>query len=285
MPHPACRLTITPSHIDLWLAFYDDIAEAGLLPGLRTLLSDDERCREQRFHFADDRQRHLVTRAMVRTVLSRYAAVAPADWVFSANAYGRPQIANAHGDAAGLCFNLSHTRGLIVLGVTRHGALGVDVEHLHARQVSMGIAGRFFSPGEAAELALTPPAQRQERFFEYWTFKESYIKARGLGLSIPLDRFSFHYPHERAVRLSVDPSLGDEAGRWAFWQFRLTHEHLLAVCAERQGPQAPVLALRRFMPMGADQPFAAPLLKCSEPQPPGRARAPALPVQAAGAPA
>jgi 4'-phosphopantetheinyl transferase len=72
-------------NIDLWLAFYDEIIDERLLAQLRQLLSNAERQQEQRFYFADDRKCHLVTRAMVRTVLSRYEAVAPADWVFATN--------------------------------------------------------------------------------------------------------------------------------------------------------------------------------------------------------
>ena len=81
------------------------------------------------------------------------------------------------------------------------------MENFLARPVSTAIANRFFSPTEAAALSGVPEHRRQERFFEYWTFKESYIKARGMGLSIPLDRFSFHYSDERAVRIAIDPVL------------------------------------------------------------------------------
>lgn len=249
----APTLTISEKHIDVWLAYYDDVVDTQLLQNLRVYLSDDEREQEPRFHFDDDRKRYLVTRAMVRTVLSRYAPVAPADWSFSTNAYGRPEIATRHGDAAGLCFNVSHTRGLIALGVSRHRALGVDVENLLARPASPGIADRFFSPTEVAELNSLPHEQRGHRFFEYWTFKESYIKARGMGLSLPLDRFSCHFPHEQAVRIAVDPELGDDGDRWSLWQWRLTHEYLLAICAERVGAAAPVLTLRRLIPTVADE--------------------------------
>ncbi|UXY16201.1 4'-phosphopantetheinyl transferase superfamily protein [Chitiniphilus purpureus] len=256
MPHP----TSAPG-IDLWLTFYQELTDPRLLDELRGLLSEAERQQAARFHFADDRKRYLATRALVRTVLSRYAPVAPTDWVFTANAYGRPQIDPCHGEAAGLHFNLSHTQGLIVLGVARHGALGVDVEHLHARQVSPGLGERFFSPAEAAALAAVPPAQRQARFFEYWTFKEAYIKARGMGLSIPLDRFGFDYPHEHAVQLTIDPALGDDAQRWQFWQFRPTPDHLLAICTERPPTPLPTPTLRRVVPTLADEVWPAMVMR------------------------
>lgn len=248
-------------HIDVWLAFYQDFVDESLLSSMRALLSDAERCQEKRFYFADDRQRYLVTRAMVRSVLSRYAGGAPADWVFSANAYGRPAIANASAAARGLSFNISHARGLIALGVTRRRALGVDVENVLARPVSIGIAERFFSRSEVAELARVPADLRQDRFFEYWTFKESYIKARGMGLSIPLDRFSFDFPQERSVRISIDAELNDDEKRWDFWQLRPTPEHLLALCAARLDAESTVLTVRKMTSLAAVEVLDLPLLK------------------------
>jgi 4'-phosphopantetheinyl transferase len=239
--------------IDIWLAFYHELDDAAHALRLRALLSEDERAQEPRYYFADDRKRYLVTRALVRTVLSRYARMAPGDWVFAKNEYGRPHIAPdifaACADAQTLRFNVSHTRGLIALAVTRGRAVGVDVENLATRAVSLGIADRFFSPMEVAELGQVPAHAQQDRFFEYWTFKESYIKARGMGLSLPLDRFSFHYPDARAVRIAIEADLEDDAERWSFWQCRPGTEYLLALCAERRPGPPPIVRLRRLLPL------------------------------------
>lgn len=248
-------------HIDIWLVFYQQIDDPALLAAMLALLNDAERAQQLRFHFADDRLRYLATRALVRTVLSRYAPIEPADWAFTPNEYGRPAIANDHPQARALSFNLSHTRGLIAMAVTRDRVLGVDVENLTTRQVSEGIAEHFFSPVEVAELSTVPPGRRQDRFFEYWTFKEAYIKARGMGLSIPLDRFSFHFPDEQRVALSIEPDLGDNAERWGFWQFRPAPGYLLALCAERLDGAPPHLTVRSAIPTVSDAPFAWTLLK------------------------
>ncbi|MDQ1919237.1 4'-phosphopantetheinyl transferase family protein [Massilia pseudoviolaceinigra] len=254
-------LPISQGHIDIWLVFYQHIADPALLTTLLTHLNESERAQQLRFHFADDRLRYLATRALVRTVLSRYAPLEPADWVFTPNDYGRPAIANDHPQARTLSFNLSHTRGLIAMAVTRDRVLGVDVENLSAREISGAIAEHFFSPAEVAELAGVPPERRQDRFFEYWTFKEAYIKARGMGLSIPLDRFSFHFPDERQVCLAIEPDLGDDAARWRFWQFQPTPDYLLALCAERLDGAEPLLTVRSAIPTVSDVPFAWTLLK------------------------
>lgn len=249
--------------VDVWLAFYDEIDDTALLERFSTLLSVEERRQEARFHFADDRKRYRVTRALLRTTLSRYAPVAPEGWSFATNAYGRPHIASAHGDVADISFNLSHTRGLIALAVTRGQAVGIDVENLAVREVSTGIADRFFSPIEVEELAATPPPRQQDRFFEYWTFKESYIKARGMGLSIPLDKFSFRFPHEAAVQFAVHPELGDDAARWNFAQYRPAPDYLLALCVERGDPRRarPQVKLRKVVPTAAQQDIDLAVLK------------------------
>ena len=252
------------AEIHLWLASYDEIADEHLLAAYRELLNDAEKKQEPRFYFARDRRRYLVTRALVRTVLSRYMPIDPQEWTFATNAYGRPEIANAREKDPDLTFNLSHTHSLIVLGVTRGRALGVDVENVRAREVSMEIADHYFAPQEMAVLTAAPGQEQQYRFFEYWTFKESYIKARGMGLSLPLDKFSFHYPDDRAVGIAIDPALADDAARWQFWQFRPSQDYLVAVCAERIGAQSPALTVRYAVPMLSERSFTPEFLRISQ---------------------
>jgi 4'-phosphopantetheinyl transferase len=257
-------LIASERNIHVWLAFYDEIVDESVCARLRTLLSEAERAQEFRFHFADDQKRHLITRALVRTVLSRYVAIAPTEWTFSTNRFGRPQISNQEIQARQLSFNISHTRGLIALAVTHGLQLGVDVENVSARKISLDIADHYFAPTEVAELARVPSDRQQDRFFEYWTFKESYIKARGMGLSIPLDQFSFHYPHEGAVRIQIQPALGDESDRWSFWQFRPTPENLLALCVERRDGPAPNVTIRKATWADGDEIVELRLSKSSE---------------------
>jgi 4'-phosphopantetheinyl transferase len=257
-------LIASDARIDVWLAYYGQISDPRLHAHYRALLTDEERGKEFRFYFPDDQRRYLVTRALVRTVLSRYLDVAATDWRFANNSYGRPAIANLTRAECGLSFNISHTRGLIALAVTQHREIGVDVENVRVREAAIEIADRFFAKAEVTDLANVPPERQHDRFFEYWTFKESYIKARGMGLSIPLGQFSFHYPHERAVQLAVDPELQDDAARWSFWQYRPTSEYLLALCAERRADGAPSITLRNVVPLVSEQILQPQLLKTSE---------------------
>ena len=257
-------IPLTSADIHIWLASYDEIVDERLHASYRRLLNLAEKEQEPRFYFARDRRRYLVTRALVRTVLSRYMAVDPEDWIFSTNAYGRPEIANPQVIDAGFSFNISHTHSLIVLGVTKHRALGVDVENVLAREAAIEVANRYFAPPEVAALHAAPRQEQQYRFFEYWTFKESYIKARGMGLSLPLDKFSFHYRDDKTVEIAIDPELADEPARWQFWQFQPAPEYLVAICAERTSAPSPRLTVRRAVPMFSENECTLQYLRVSE---------------------
>ena len=241
-----------PDKIELWCAFCDQIADERLLASYRSLLTPEERHRESRFYFARDQHRYLITRALVRTVLSRYVAVAPDAWRFTADQYGRPHIANVDSTAQRVRFNISHTDRLVVLGITCERALGVDTEPVHARRAELQIADRFFSADEVAQLHATPAEHQQSRFFEYWTLKESYIKARGMGLSLPLGQFGFDLSQPRGVRISIDERLNDDPSRWMFWLLRVGADHYVAVGAEDAGGQAPQLICTSVVPLQSE---------------------------------
>jgi 4'-phosphopantetheinyl transferase len=246
-------LQLGHDEIHLWLSFFDGIRDERLLSRYRDLLTEEELAQQRRFYFARDRHRYLVTRAMVRTILSRYAAVPPETWQFAWNAYGRPEIANVGQNCASLSFNISHTNSLIVLGVAARRVIGVDVESVVDRDVSLEIASHYFSLGEIAALAGTSVSQRKERFFEYWTFKEAYIKARGMGLSLPLDKFTFQFPGDGCVGLTIDPELEDDPAHWQLWQYRPAPEYLVAVCVSRAGVPARLTTIRTIAPLAEEE--------------------------------
>jgi 4'-phosphopantetheinyl transferase len=246
-------IELDPDRIHLWFTFFDEIRNDDLLNRYRNLLPEEEQHWEQRIHSATNRHRYLITRALVRTVLSRYAPVAPEQWSFSKNVYGKPYISNSDALASRISFNVSHTKGLIVLGVTCGGAIGVDTENVRDRHRALDSASAFFSSEETDALEMLPPHTRQERLFQYWTLKESYIKARGMGLAIPLNQFSFHFLELDRLRLAIHMPLKDNPSRWHFWQLRPSEKHLTAVCAERCGNDCKQLVSKLIVPLGAEQ--------------------------------
>ncbi|HEY0857137.1 MAG TPA: 4'-phosphopantetheinyl transferase superfamily protein, partial [Albitalea sp.] len=212
-------IELPADEVHLWWADVDDTTDSPLAERCMQLMAPEEKQQHDRFHFAKDRRRYLATRALVRSALARYAPVAPAAWAFSSSEFGRPIIRNLEAQAAGLHFNISHTDRFVVLALSRARELGVDTETID-REAPLNVASSYFSPAEIQALMQLPPHQQHLRFWELWTFKESYIKARGQGLSLPLDRFSILLPHEGMVRLEIDTALGDTASLWQLWQLR-----------------------------------------------------------------
>jgi len=210
------------------------------------LLSAEEHERMRRFVFERDRQRFLLTRALVRTTLSRYAAVAPADWQFIANAHGRPEILDRPAGVPDLRFNLSHTDGLIACAVSIGREVGVDVEHVN-RRLTRDVATRFFAPAEVAHLQSLTDEEQERVFFDYWTLKEAYIKARGFGLALPLGDFAFHLIPERAPAITFEPAMDDDPATWQFLQDWPTPTHRLGLAIRRTGDDLPV-RLRHVVP-------------------------------------
>jgi 4'-phosphopantetheinyl transferase len=210
-------------------------------------MQPEERARHDRFAFEHSKAEFRLARWLVRTTLSRHAPVEPAEWRFETNAHGRPAIARAHGLPA-LRFNLTHTPGLLAIAVAHGREVGLDAEDTWRPGETVGIAHRFFAPAElSALLALEAEHDRHERFFALWTLKEAYIKARGLGLALPLDCFAFTWP-ETGLAFSCDPRAGDDPSRWHFTRHRPTPRHALALAVERQGDEVPAVSWRALTP-------------------------------------
>jgi 4'-phosphopantetheinyl transferase len=234
----------------LWIARPEQARDPRLLRRYDALLSEDERRKCSRFVFDKDRHSCLVTRALLRTVLSRYAPVPPERWRFAANEYGRPSVDEPR-EQRWLRFNLSHTEGLVVCLVARRREVGVDVEDRTRSGELLAVADRFFSPFEVQALRALPREEQLDRFFFYWTLKESYIKARGMGLAIPLSQFSFELDsaRERGIRIRFEPELRDDPNRWDFSALSCGRRHAIASSLERLHEEEIRLVLREILPL------------------------------------
>jgi len=180
---------------------------------LESLLSPDERARAARLVFAEHRHHFTVCRGTLREILGRSTGVEPRALAFVQNEYGKPALPEGR-----LRFNVSHSAGLALIAVSAHRELGVDIERMNRRVAEERIAERFFSPNEAAKLRALPVEEQTHAFFRCWTRKEAYIKARGMGLALPLHSFDVTLgPDEPAAILrggegweieSLDPAEG-----------------------------------------------------------------------------
>jgi len=220
--------TLTPGIIDIWYFFCEAIQDVELSAEYEALMPPDELARSERLHFERDRRLFVSTRALVRTVLSSYAPVAPADWRFTADDSGKPRIDSPAVEPI-VHFSLSNTPGLVVCAASlSHRLVGVDAERNDRNVDFLGVAEHFFSSCELGTLRSLTAGELQRRFFEYWTLKESYVKARGSGLITVLNQFSFVVDGE-AIRVEFHASMSDDAKRWRFALIDAPPEHLIAV--------------------------------------------------------
>jgi len=225
-------MELAGDELHLHFAYPDQISEPGLLKQYSSLLTEAELTRMSGFHFEQHRHQYLVTRALVRSTLTSYFQVLPKDWNFVVNRYGKPEI-SAPETGLPIRFNLSHTNGLVVLGLVLNRDIGVDIEDMQRPTDSTYVGlSRYFSKKEIESLYALSISQQRQRFFEYWTLKEAYIKARGLGLSIPLHKFSFIFENNKLTGFNIDPDLDDDACKWKFWRMQVDGNYLVAVALE-----------------------------------------------------
>lgn len=198
LPLPPGEVHVPPGEVHVWWA---DLTRSGLahelglgpgLAGLPDVLSPDELARAARYRFARDRERFARARSFLRLALGRYLGTDPRSVEFAYGPRGKPSIAGQshRHDRPDLRFNLSHSADLVLLAIGWGRDTGVDVERLRPDIEWDDLATRFFDPAEAEALRRLPPGDRARGFLTTWVRKEAYLKARGGGLALGLDRFT-----------------------------------------------------------------------------------------------
>ena len=169
--------------------------------GVTDLLTGAERRRADGILRERDRQRYVLSRFALRGVLGAYCGVSASTVRLARDSNGRPYVTVPSGPRS-VDFNLSHSGDLALIAVARGRRVGVDVERVR-ELAHAGLAARVFTTNEAEVVASLDPGDQLKAFFRYWTCKEAYLKARGVGLSGlpgPEVRFS-----DRGPRM-LDPS-------------------------------------------------------------------------------
>jgi len=251
------------SSLQLWYARPADLCKAGVEAACAALLNDAERERAARFRFDRHRREYLASHALARTALSYAHPLPPHAWNYSVNAYGKPSPLQE----SGLRFNQSNSAELAVCLVAKHGEkcaeagpeVGVDVEAFRRAEEIVRLAPKVFSPTEQAQLSALPAAERPRRALSLWTLKEAYIKARGMGLALPLRGVSFLFEEPQGIRLEVHSDVDSNPSRWRFCL--LDHvEHCIALVIEAASGnlEIPAVEIPVLEIFEARPPFAPP---------------------------
>lgn len=244
--------------VKLWFCPNDELA-----PGIAATLAAhwlDEHERETagRFLFEHDRRQYLVAHVLVRRVLALESGVPEPEAVIWRSSRGRPFLQKPpEGLPRGgreLDFNLSHAHGHNLLGVVRRHRIGVDVERLDRADQGLDTIVETFAEEERDWVAEAAPGRaRDRRVLRLWTLKEAYSKARGLGLGLPFDSFSFTLAEDRGV-IGFQPPDNDHERWWRFMELQPVPDVVAAV-AVLAGPETPpAVQLHHGFPWGRAAP-------------------------------
>lgn len=211
--------------MDVWLA-----AVAPLTPDreqdFRQVLSLSENRSADRFLYNKDRLIYLHAHVLLRRVLSRYLAKSENTLRFGRGEHGRPYLLGQ----SKINFNLSHTTGLVACAIFDQ-EVGVDVEKIRENVDIHRLSQRVFCDKERESLMNDDAFSK---FFSYWTLKEAYSKARGLGMTLPFAKLDFSYNN----RANFSPDLtavNDNAKDWQFTLHTVDKDFYVAVAGKSFG--------------------------------------------------
>lgn len=187
-------------------------------PEMRTeclkVLSEDERKKADQFKFNLHADRYILSRGILRYLLGRYLQMPSSQVQIEYNAFGKPYCSGKV-----VFFNASHSENLLIVGISKSGDLGVDMEFMNRNMEEMLIANRFFSAAEIQQFNILEASGKMEAFYSCWTKKEAYIKAKGKGLSIPLHSFTVDIAFQAKSCLQSSEHPEDEGSSFCFYSF------------------------------------------------------------------
>ena len=206
---------LTPESVHLFHVRTENAIRQEWLTRHSGLLSRYENERHRRFVFQKDRDQYLIARVLLRSTLSRYLSVKPGDLHFQKNEYGKPELDTGRAQSP-VRFNVSHCTGLVLCGVTLGCEIGVDCENIRRKIELDRLAQKVLSADEQEFLASVNASSRTETFFRFWTLKEAYVKARGLGMAMPLQGCAFDLADKDLIRVCFGPQIEDRPQMWQF---------------------------------------------------------------------
>jgi 4'-phosphopantetheinyl transferase len=246
----------------IWRVELGDSVPEAQLDWYFALLSPEERRRADAFRSAGLRRDYILAHAALRSVLGRCLGVSPDAVPFAPGSFGgmngmmglssiKPALtpAGVSGQPGrssktppDVRFNLSHTRGAALIGVTAGRELGIDIERQRPMEDLDGMARAVMSPEELGQWLALPPDERMTGFYHLWTRKEAYLKAIGLGLYRSLQEVTVPVSARPLERFSGNPWLvRDSAGSglWTIVDIAAGDGYSASICCE--GASIPAL--------------------------------------------
>jgi len=199
------------------------------IPILKNYLTDEEEKKIMKFIFEKDRKCHMISRSVLKDILSRYLSIKAEDVIFTYNDYGKPFLGNKINNAE-INFNLSHSGDMIIYAFSTGRSIGVDVQEIRNMDSTDDIFKRYFSDYENSIFDTLPVELKTGAFYSCWTRKEAYVKAHGSGLSFPLDKFSVSFLPGKDAELLHD-EFNDVSG-WTLKEIFSSPDYTAALAVE-----------------------------------------------------
>lgn len=205
--------------IEVYCVKINEYLEKSIFDYFMSYLPEDKQKRIKKYSKIEDTQRTLIADVLIRTLICCKLDIDNKDIFFDTNEYGKPFLIGFNN----FYFNISHSGDWVVCAINNL-PIGIDIEHIHI--IDFNIAKEFFSKEEYHTLINLDISQRLSYFYQLWTLKESYIKALGKGVSIPLDSFSF-----KIINSNIIFKTETEFRKCYFKQYNIDINYKMAVCA------------------------------------------------------
>lgn len=234
MPHhpglfPLRIQPLAGSDLHIWSAALSASADA--LAYFHALLAVDEKARAERFYFERDRDRYIVGRGILRTLLAGYLDMEAAQILFAYGPQRKPALELVRRGKT-LHFNLAHCNGWAAYVFSWEQPVGIDLEHIRPLPDVDDLVQRFFSQRESTLIRSLSGEKKWDMFFQIWTCKEAILKAHGSGLTTALDQFEISFDENGLVTVTSHIQDSAELTAWHLETVELIHGYKSAVAAQ-----------------------------------------------------
>lgn len=165
----------------LWIRYFEE-------------LPVELQAKTKKFIFWNDQHAHLFGKLLLKHAWNKLSGNGDVLNNLKYNDYNRPFI------DGNIDFNISHSGEYVVCAIVKNSRLGIDIEHI--REINLNDFRNVMTKEQWKDIYSSDDKYR--KFFDYWSIKESVIKADSRGLLIPL----------LDIHVSDDESVNYEASTW-----------------------------------------------------------------------
>ncbi|OAB47895.1 4'-phosphopantetheinyl transferase family protein [Paenibacillus antarcticus] len=206
--------------VGIYIVNINTAIDPSLINKMLPYLSIDRQNKVSKLRIFDDVHRSVIAELLIRSIIIDQLNIPNSDIRFGENTYHKPYL-QSHSNFE---FNLSHSGEWVACAIDHH-VVGIDIEQM--LDINLEIAKRFFTLREYEDLMQKDSSEQRNYFYKLWTLKESYIKAVGKGLHIPLNSFSMDINDRNEI--TIDKEQNDSP--YFFNTSQVNSDYMLSVCS------------------------------------------------------